>query len=122
MKKVGSIIGQIALLYGISFVANALVDFVHFPIPGSIVGIIVLFLLLQLRIVKLEWLEGGAGFLHKELLLFFIPASVGIMQYGGILYTSGVAAVATIVISTVAVLAVTGIAAQAITRKKERSL
>lgn len=42
----------------------------HLPVPGSILGMVVLFILLQTRVVKLRWIEVGAAWLLGELLLF----------------------------------------------------
>lgn len=40
------------------------------PIPASMIGLIVLFITLKLKIVKIEWVEKGATWLLAELLLF----------------------------------------------------
>jgi len=110
---------QIGLLYLIALGSNALVDWLHVPVPGSIVGIAVLFALLQAKIVKVEWLDAGVKWLHGDLLLFFIPATVGIMQYAGLLRTDGIAVGLTVVVSTVLVMACAGYAAQRIAGRTE---
>ncbi|WP_419880899.1 CidA/LrgA family protein [Peribacillus sp. B-H-3] len=35
--------------------------FLHFPIPGSIVGLLLLFLFLQLKWIKIKWVEQNLG-------------------------------------------------------------
>lgn len=72
---------QIAFLCGVSLVGNILSQVLYIKLPGSIIGMIILFLLLELKIVELKQIEAGANFLLAELLLFFIPASVGIIEY-----------------------------------------
>jgi len=112
---------QIAALYAISYGANGLVAWLKLPVPGSMVGIALLFGLLQAKVVRLEWLEEGAKWLHSEMLLFFIPATVGIMQYAGLLRTNGLAVAVSVVGSTVLVLTCAGYAAQRAAMRKERT-
>jgi len=82
MKIVKSIV-QIGYLYILLFVGNSIARLLHLPIPGSIIGLVLLFLLLQFHMIKLEWIELGAGLLLSELLLFFIPSAIGIIDCAG---------------------------------------
>lgn len=52
-----------------------------FRFPDSIIGMLFLFLLLNLQIVKLQWVEMGAGVLLKHMALLFIPVAVGLLGY-----------------------------------------
>ncbi|GED14449.1 holin [Aneurinibacillus migulanus] len=113
-------IGQIILLCVFSLIMNKLVEVLHWKIPGSILGIIVIFILLQTKIIRLEWIELGAKWLLAELLLFFIPSAVGIIKYQHILVDNGVRVVFVIILSTVAVMACTGLLANKIAKRKEQ--
>lgn len=112
--------GQIILLCVFSLIMNKLVEVLHWKIPGSILGIIVIFILLQTKIIRLEWIELGAKWLLAELLLFFIPSAVGIIKYQHILVDNGVRVVFVIILSTVAVMACTGLLANKIAQRKEQ--
>ncbi|MFK2826621.1 CidA/LrgA family holin-like protein [Bacillus sp. B190/17] len=113
-------IGQVILLCLISLIMNKVVDLFHLRIPGSILGIFVVFVLLQTKIIRLEWIEIGANWLLAELLLFFIPSAVGIMKYKNILIEDGVYVILVIIISTIIVMACTGLTAKKIAERKER--
>ncbi len=52
-----------------------------FRFPDSIIGMLLLFLLINLQIVKLQWVEMGAGVLLKHMALLFIPVAVGLLGY-----------------------------------------
>jgi len=52
-----------------------------FRFPDSIIGLLFLFILLNLQIVKLRWIEHGAGLLLKHMALLFIPVAVGLLGY-----------------------------------------
>ncbi|UVI33694.1 CidA/LrgA family protein [Paenibacillus spongiae] len=114
-------IAQVALLIVIAQASDALVRWLHLPIPGSIAGIILLFLLLQFHIIRLEWVERGSKFLVAEMLLFFIPATVGIINYKSLVIDSGLSITLTIIGSTFAVMLCAGLIGQWITGRKEKA-
>ncbi|MDO3410099.1 CidA/LrgA family holin-like protein [Saccharibacillus sp. CPCC 101409] len=119
MKKVLLAAIQIAVLMGFSELMNRLASWMHIGLPGSILGIFVLFLLLQFRIVKLEWIELGATWLLAELLLFFIPAAVGVMNYIPLLEQDGIRIFAVVLLSTLIVMVSSGLLAGALSKRKE---
>ncbi|CAM4233861.1 CidA/LrgA family protein [Saccharibacillus endophyticus] len=119
MKKALLAAIQVAGLMGFSLLMNRLAVWMHLPVPGSILGIFVLFLLLQFRIVKLEWVELGANWLLAELLLFFIPAAVGVMNYIPLLEQDGIRILAVVILSTLIVMVSSGLLAGALSKRKE---
>ncbi|MFE6074549.1 CidA/LrgA family protein [Paenibacillus sp. NPDC057886] len=120
MKKWGLGILQVALLMAFSLLMDQLARAFHLPVPGSILGMIVLFILLQTRVVKLRWIEIGAAWLLGELLLFFIPSAVGIMNYMPMLEQDGLQILFIVLLSTFLVMACTGLVATRIAKRKER--
>ncbi|KOP72661.1 LrgA [Lysinibacillus sp. FJAT-14745] len=118
MKIVKSIV-QIGYLYVILFAGNSIARLLHLPIPGSIIGLVLLFLLLQFHIIKLEWIELGAGLLLSELLLFFIPSAIGVIDYTALFGVQGVKAVLVIVLSAIVVMFATGFTAQLLGQRKK---
>ncbi|WP_134683797.1 CidA/LrgA family protein [Brevibacillus migulae] len=113
---------QIGFLLVFSCLMNQLASWLPIHIPGSILGIIVLFFLLQTKIIRLEWVDLGAKWLLAELLLLFVPSAVGIMQYKEILQHDGLRLILVVVISTVVTMACTGVLAQRMGKRKERKL
>ncbi|WP_322906307.1 CidA/LrgA family holin-like protein [Paenibacillus campi] len=120
MKNIGKGILQVALLMGFSELLNLLVSWLHLPVPGSIIGIAILFILLQSGIIKLEWIEIGASWLLAELLLFFIPSAVGVMNYIPMLEQDGVRIMVIVICSTILVMASSGLLAAILSKRKER--
>lgn len=119
MKKWGVGIAQIALLMVFSLLMDLLARTLNLPVPGSILGMIVLFFLLQTGVVKLRWIEVGAAWLLGELLLFFIPSAVGIMNYMPMLEHDGLQILFIVLLSTFLVMACTGLVATRIAKRKE---
>ncbi|MGB8955907.1 MAG: CidA/LrgA family protein [Tumebacillaceae bacterium] len=114
-----TIIWQILLLCGLTAVGKGLTAWMGVPIPGSIIGFLLLFLLLQTKIVKLEWVEKGATFLLGRLLLFFVPPAVGIIEYQNVISTAGWRLIAVIVVGTLLVMSCTGLVAEFVHRLRK---
>lgn len=112
---------QVAGLMLISVLMDKLATWLHLGIPGSILGIAVLFILLETGVVKLEWVELGASWLLAELLLFFIPAAVGVMKYFKVLESDGLQILAVVLLGTVTVMVSSGLMATFISGRKERN-
>lgn len=102
------VIVQIIFIWGFLLVGTWISNFFSIPLPGSIIGLVLLFTSLKLRIVKLQWIDAGAGFLTGELLLFFVPAAVGVIQYEDIFGIIGIKLIIIIICSTMVVMASTG--------------
>ena len=79
-KFVIKLILQLALIMLITFIGTEVQKLLHIPLAGSIVGPMLLFLLLQFKIVPESWINVGADFLLKTMVFFFIPSVVGIMD------------------------------------------
>ncbi|WP_231493523.1 CidA/LrgA family protein [Alicyclobacillus macrosporangiidus] len=118
MQRAVQVIVQTGLLWGLAAVCNRIVQQVHLPIPGSILGCAVLFFLLLFGVVKLSWIEAGADWLLAQLLLFFIPSAVGIIQYPSLFLQDGWRLVLVILTSTVLVMTATGLTADLLSRRR----
>lgn len=112
LVKLLNITLQIAFLYVLSLLGSIIVEFLHLPLPGSIIGLIILLLLLHMKIVKKEYVADGAGFLLPILTLLFIPATVGVVNYPELLSWLGVSLLIITIISTIFSLGVTAKFAQ----------
>lgn len=79
-KFIIKLILQLALIMLITFIGTEVQKLLHIPLAGSIVGLMLFFLLLQFKIVPESWINVGADFLLKTMVFFFIPSVVGIMD------------------------------------------
>ena len=99
---------QLCIYIGLYLLAGLLVKTFHLPLPANVIGLGILLLLIMLRIVPVKWIRAGGNWLLAEMLLFFIPAVVAVVNYGPLLRSEGWKIVAVIGLSTVLVLAATG--------------
>ncbi|RNB84826.1 CidA/LrgA family holin-like protein [Brevibacillus nitrificans] len=121
MRKWLKIMAQTGFFVIVSILMNILVEWLDIAIPGSIIGMFLVFFLLQLKWIRLEWIDAGASFLLAELLLFFIPPSVGIISYQNLMLHEGFQIFIVIAIGTAIVMAASGLLAQRIAKRKEQS-
>ncbi|MCU9612879.1 CidA/LrgA family holin-like protein [Caldibacillus lycopersici] len=117
MKLITTIL-QILLIHLFFFIGVGIKSYVPIPIPASMIGLLVLLLALFLKLVKIEWIEKGGNWLLAELLLFFIPSAVGIVDYEEILGMKGMEMILLIGISTFIVLGTTAFIADSIQKHK----
>ncbi|CAI3103323.1 Holin-like protein CidA [Acinetobacter calcoaceticus] len=74
------------------------------PISAGILGMFFLLLCLFLKIIKIEQVATGATVILGELLLFFIPVVVAVVQYKTLFMTEGWQIVLSIAIGTISVM------------------
>lgn len=92
IKRMGcfvQIAAQSALLAALWFVADFASRHLGLPVPGSVVGLAVLLVLLFTGGIAPRWVKAGAEWLLAHMLLFFIPAAVAVVQYGGLFKADG---------------------------------
>lgn len=111
---------QICIIMGISFLGELLKYLLPLPVPASIYGLILMLAALMTGIVPLKEVEESADFLVEVMPMMFIPAGVGLMKEGNTLAQMWFPFTVIIVISTVAVMGVTGRLAQWIIRRERR--
>jgi len=97
-------LGQLAILCGIYLLSDYAVSLTGLPIPASVLGIVILFSLLCLGIIRVEHVEGTADFLLKHLVFFFVPIVTGLVEWGGVVREYGLTFVVAIVVSSLAAL------------------
>jgi holin-like protein len=73
---------QLALILGICYVGDLIHDYMGIPVPGNILGMLILLLLLCLKIVKLDQIREVSDFFLKRLSFFFLPPAIGLMLVG----------------------------------------
>ena len=87
-------------------------------IPGSIIGLVLLWLALFFKVLKVAYIQQGASFLLAFLTLFFIPSTVAVINYPELLSISGALLILAVIVSTVFSLIVTGKVSQFVEKKE----
>lgn len=118
MKKWLSALLQIGLLLGFTWLGKGVAYALHLPIPGSLLGLLLLFLCLHMGWVRLQWVEAGATLLFSQMILFFVPSLVGIMQYPWLFGIKGLLVLIVVVSGSALVMVSTGAVAERVFNSK----
>ena len=101
-------IRQCTIIFGCLAVGELIVWLTGISLPSSIIGMLLLTALLQMKVVKLEWVKGMSDFLISNLGFFFVPPGVALMLYFDIIKAELLPIVLATVISTMLVMITTG--------------
>lgn len=118
--KLFLICGQISILYFFYWVGTLIQAFLHISIPGSIIGMLLLFLFLQTNIIKENWLSSGANFLLTYLALLFVPATVGLIDYLPFLKGKGSITIGIVLVSTFLVMVISSVIGHVLVKGKRQ--
>jgi holin-like protein len=69
----------LAIILAAYFLGELLRIGLHLPVPGTILGLLLLFAGLQTGLIKTEMIEETCEFLLAHMPFFFVPAAVGLM-------------------------------------------
>ncbi|MRH41566.1 CidA/LrgA family holin-like protein [Aquibacillus halophilus] len=112
---------QISILYIFYVIGTWIQEALHLSIPGSIIGMLLLFLLLSMKIVKKEWVELGSSLLVRHLPLLFLPIIVGIINYFDLFAGKGLLLIVITIFSTILVMTSSGLVSQWTGRRVEKN-
>jgi len=101
-------IRQCFIIFGCLAIGELIVWLTGITIPSSILGMLLLAALLQMKVIKLEWVKGMSDFLISNLGFFFVPPGVALMLYFDVIKAEFWPIVVATVVSTILVLIVTG--------------
>jgi holin-like protein len=118
--KILTIVLQIGILFLFYLIGTFIQNMFNLVIPGSIIGLLLLFICLCLKIVPVKWIESGSVFLLSILMLLFIPTTVGLMNYPSLLSIHGALLVLAILVSTIISIAIAGTAIQFFEKKAQK--
>ncbi|WP_288724878.1 CidA/LrgA family protein [uncultured Treponema sp.] len=111
---------QFLIIVAVSFAGEILNVVVPLPIPASIYGIVILFVLLQCRIVKVSMVREASSFLIGIMPVLFIPAAVGLVESWVVISGSWIQYLVITLVTTVLVMGVSGAVTQFVIRRAKK--
>lgn len=99
---------EIALVLIFALTGDILAKVVDIPIPGSVIGMMLLLIALSVGMIKIQSLEQISEFLLSNLAFFFIPAGVGLINVISTVQTDVIKILAIVILSTSFVMITTG--------------
>ena len=92
------------IIFAALLAGNTLSDLLKLPLPGSIIGLVLITALLEFKLIKPEDIREGSNLLINNMALFFVPAGVGLILYSEVLKKEFLPIAASCIISTFVVI------------------
>lgn len=109
---------QFLIILSITFAGETLNRLIPLPIPAAVYGLVLLFLLLQLKLLKLEHIKTAGDWLIGIMGILFVAPTVNIISSWDQIAPYLLPITVITVVSTVVVFGVSGLVTQLLTRKE----
>ncbi len=120
IRRIARLGFELAVLIAFWWFGGWLAQATGLPLPGGVVGLGLLLALFASGAIRPALLQGGAGLLLAEMLLFFIPALMSLLDYGPLLRSEGWKILLVIMCSTLLVMLVTALSVEGMYRWRSR--
>lgn len=111
---------QTGIIFAVTLIGEILSWIIPLPVPGSVYGLVLLFVLLLTGVLKLKYVEGAGNFFLTILPFLFISNCVSLMDSMSLLGENVIAIVVLTIVSTLVVMVVTGGVAQIFINYKKK--
>jgi putative effector of murein hydrolase LrgA (UPF0299 family) len=102
-------VSAIFVLIVLQLIGESIVQVSGLPVPGAIIGLILLYAILVLRGQISDEMSRTSGFLLQNLGVLFVPAGVGVIAYLPMIATLWWIIVLVLLVSVAATIAITGL-------------
>ncbi|BDV44673.1 hypothetical protein GURASL_35960 [Geotalea uraniireducens] len=100
---------QVLVILGFWFVGDLVARLTGLPVPGAILGLFLLLILLGSGKIGIGTVRQGARLFLADMLLFFIPAVLAVLDHRELVGVLGLKILVVILVSTVMVMLVTAV-------------
>ena len=111
---------QIAIVFGVCLLGEAVAQYMPVPFPASVPAMLLLLVLLMAGMLRVEHVQQTTDFVLKSMPFFFIPASVGVMEYFDVLRRCLLPLLAVCFITTIATFFATSFTVRAVSCLQRR--
>ena len=111
---------QFVIIMVFTILGEVLKALLPFPVPASIYGLLALLLALETKLLPLASVRDVGEFFVEIMPLTFIPAGVGLLESWGVMKPMLGSLVLTVVVSTILVMAVSGLVTQGVIALRKR--
>ncbi len=111
---------QLLILLSINFLGILIQRTFNLPLPGTIIGMLVLFILLYKKILTEKNIGNICDFLIKIMVLLFLPPIVDLIENFNLLRVGFLKIIFLLVVTTAITMIVTGKTVEYLIRMKER--
>lgn len=113
-----NLIKQLAVIAGCLAFGELIVYLTQIKLPSSIIGLVLLWSLLQLKWIKVESIKSVSDFLLQNMGIFFVPPCVAMLNYFDLISQAFWPIIIATVASTALVIFTTALTHQILRKKK----
>ncbi|WOG27631.1 CidA/LrgA family protein [Endozoicomonas sp. 8E] len=107
-QRMAAWLSSVIILMACLWTGDLFSVWINHALPGSIIGMLLLAALLGSGLIRLSWVEAGAGFLVRWMSLLFVPIGVGVINQLELLANSLGALLLTSIFGTLVIMAIAG--------------
>lgn len=111
---------QALIIFGFTFIGQALENRIPLPVPAAIYGFVLLFLALMTGFLKKEHIDETAKFLISIMGVLYVAPAVNLLSYYDVIAPELAGVIMVVVVSTFVVFGVSGLVTQALQKKEEK--
>lgn len=113
-------IREFLIIFTINYIGIIISELLHLPIPGTISGMLLLFLLLYFKVLKLSYIKNASNFLLLNMTIFFLPPAVSLLENIYLLKSGFIKIMFLVIISTLITMVVTAKTVQYLIERGEK--
>ncbi len=121
LYNLGRLVRGFVILVGLYLFGEWIAKYLPIPVPGAVIGMVIMFLLLRLRVVPLHWVDNASVLLLTFMGMFYIPYGVGIVESGTLIEKWGLEILGLVLLTILSVFFVSGKLFQNLVHKKNIS-
>lgn len=114
-------LGALTVLLVYQLIGEVIVQFLRLPVPGPVIGLLLLFLTLSVRGKMAVSLRDTANGILQHLSLLFVPAGVGVMVHFARVSGEWLPIIIAVLVSTALAIAVTALVMRALMRGRSEA-
>jgi len=114
-------VNAIIILLFFQLIGEILIRTFSLPIPGPVVGMLLLFVALVLRDSLVSRIEPTGQYILQNLTLLYVPAAVGVVVHLHLIQSEGGAIIITLIVSSLFTIAVTAVSMNFVLSKFQSS-
>lgn len=120
MKKSLHITLELAIIFFICFLGEALVKILPFNFSASVLSMLILLVLLAIRAVKIDSIKASAQFFTSNMAVLFIPYGVKVLEYVDVIKENILLFILIVLVTTPVVYGVTALTAQLVIKLQNK--
>lgn len=101
-------LNEFIILFIINYTGIIISKLFNLPIPGTIIGMILFFILLYTKVLKVEKIENAVSVLIANMTILFMPPTVKVLDHIHLLSGQFLKVILLIVLTTIITLGITG--------------